>query len=582
MADHRFVLVPETAAGHGTGHFRRALGLAEKLKDSFILMDPETCASWEESYPVLASLPHGVRIPEGPVCFILDKPELDPTFARTLHERGPVIGLDTRGPGSKYCAAILDSLPRLSHGLDPAQSPNISNRGFLELPERRKKNTDIPGTPGGIRSILVTFGGEDHSGLTAILAHSGLLEKNFPGASISWVRGPRMKAANHGAWTCLDAPANLAGLLGSYDLVLTMFGLTAYEALASGALVLLYNPSPYHESLAKIDGFASLGHGPRPVLPAMLAKVLEHCQKQTLSFAPAGVSLAETLAGMELPRQWRCPACGSAALSPVARFKERTFSRCEDCGMHSMLLLEKQTIEYEPSYFFEAYQAQYGKTYLDDFDHIKNMGFGRLDRIQGLGASKGRLIDLGCAYGPFLAAARDRGFEVEGVDISADAVKYCSEQLSIPARSLDLTSASPQDLHGGRPFDVITLWYVIEHFSNLKALMELLSASLVPGGVLALSTPSMAGISARKDLKKFLQASPMDHYTLWDPRTIRPMLEKFGLELLLVHGSGHHPERFGGILSAPIMKPITSRLSVWGGYADTFELYARKKGTRRT
>ncbi len=39
----------------------------------------------------------------------------------------------------------------------------------------------------------------------------------------------------------------------------------------------------------------------------------------------------------------------------------------------------------------------------------------------------GRLLDLGCGVGNFLAAARDSGFEVTGVELNQSAVRFARE-----------------------------------------------------------------------------------------------------------------------------------------------------------
>ena len=50
-------------------------------------------------------------------------------------------------------------------------------------------------------------------------------------------------------------------LYGQYDLVITSFGLTPYEAEKAGNRVILVNPTAYHEKLARKAGFLSAGVG---------------------------------------------------------------------------------------------------------------------------------------------------------------------------------------------------------------------------------------------------------------------------------------------------------------------------------
>jgi len=69
------------------------------------------------------------------------------------------------------------------------------------------------------------------------------------------------------------------------------------------------------------------------------------------------------------------------------------------------------------------------------------------------------MLDVGCNLGFFLSVARAQGYEVHGVEISAESVKYAQEQLNLDVVCGTIETASYPD----RSFDVITLWDVIEH-----------------------------------------------------------------------------------------------------------------------
>jgi hypothetical protein len=81
---------------------------------------------------------------------------------------------------------------------------------------------------------------------------------------------------------------------------------------------------------------------------------------------------------------------------------------------------------------------------------------------------------------------------------------------------------------------------------------------------------------------EFLRASPGDHWTVWDPRRLSLILERFGFEVRKTVITGHHPERFpviGGLLKGkwgPLYRLChgVSRIMGWG---DTFEVYAVKR-----
>jgi 2-polyprenyl-3-methyl-5-hydroxy-6-metoxy-1,4-benzoquinol methylase len=250
-------------------------------------------------------------------------------------------------------------------------------------------------------------------------------------------------------------------------------------------------------------------------------------------------------------------------------------------------------IQYTEAYFFENYKKQYGKTYLEDFPNLAMMARRRLAVIKTLtGSHSGRhLLDIGCAYGAFAAVARGEGFECVGIDSSGEAVNYARDKLHIeafegffPEDSLEQKMSVPLT----RKFDVISLWYVIEHFetalavgggSAIKTALEKIHGLLNSGGILAFSTPNLRGISGRISPRQFLEKSPADHWTIWSERSVKKVLPRFGFAVKKTVITGHHPERFpfcSRLTPRSFMYKAVMALSKIFSLGDTFEVYAEK------
>jgi len=243
--------------------------------------------------------------------------------------------------------------------------------------------------------------------------------------------------------------------------------------------------------------------------------------------------------------------------------------------------LTKPPIEYSREYFFEFYQKQYGKTYIEDFPNLVKMGKLRLAAIKSLlpesHPSSPHLLDIGCAYGAFLAAAKESGFLSRGIDPAEDAVKYVTQTIGIPA----VQGFFPCESGGPTQYDAVTLWYVIEHFRDCVPVLKEINGILKPGGVLAFATPSFSGISGRKSPRRFLENSPEDHWTIWSLATCGKVLAKAGFKVKKIKVVGHHPERFpffgkyAGDTKGPLYRLLLT-VSRWFSLGDTFEVYAVK------
>jgi SAM-dependent methyltransferase len=592
-----FVLVvPCLEKGRGGGHLSRSLAftasLRERGREAFLWV-PE--AGREETLKAAGSLARGFNplwimssLPSGsqarPEFIVLDKFRTSKAEFEAWSALAPLIGIDEGGPCRDSFDFLLDLLPPL-RGVNKA---NLCAPGLLPLPKKRRAAfCPEPVPPLGDMRILVSFGAEDPAGLS--LPAAGALASCSP-AGLTLI-APAMgggEGVSLPGVRVLGALPELKERLAEYDLLVTHFGLGAFEALYARVPVLLVSPTALHERLGKNAGIPSAGKGPagagrlgrllsRPGFYKALCRACEESARRYGLEAEQTRGLGDYLAECS-------PSPGRpSGASLLARFPERTYWRLKDRRLIIMKRLGSPPIEYETDYFFGFYKKQYGKTYLEDFPNLVAAGRRRLEHIKALlktgGSGVPALLDIGCAYGPFLAAARDGGFAPLGLEPAGDAARYVRETLGIPC----IQGFFPQSLPpGSPPFDAVTLWYVIEHFEKIDELLPEIHRILKPGGVLAFSTPSFSGVSGRKSLSSFLEKSPQDHWTIWSSGTCAAYLRKHGFGVKKILVTGHHPERFpliGPSLTGtdPLYRFLSgfSRLFRLG---DTFEAYAVKNG----
>jgi 2-polyprenyl-3-methyl-5-hydroxy-6-metoxy-1,4-benzoquinol methylase len=605
------IFLPEYKRGHGLGHFSRAASLVAEIGGrAFIYLpahlDPErrdalraVAAARNVEDRLLERLPGEATGRRR--FFVVDRREVTGEEVERLRRAGFVIALDAAGSGRQHCDYLVDVLPRVDDA-----AANVRDLRLLDLPAVGPSSTtgEAPPTAGVSgsaasvpRSVLVTFGGDDPGGVTARVVGAILSTGRYAGEDID-VLLPQLSPEAAASVVDLDGevrlitgPVDLRKTIARYETVVTSFGLTAFEAAWAGAEVLLVNASRYHEQLARRAGFRSVavGRPPRGRLSRLLDRRMRtgggaDTVRERLAGAES-VSLATLISSLDLPLVHDCAACGATEGRSVARFEQRTYVRCAACGMIYLRSFEAPR-DYPEDYFFEEYRRQYGKTYLEDAPRIRLMGHRRLAEIARAAARSGagRLIDIGCAYGPFLSAAAERGYEAVGVDVSRAAVSYVVSELGFPAfrMALEELAASekrPRELERGGAA-VVTMWYVIEHLPDLTEALSVVSDLLEPGGVFAFSTPNATGVSARRSLRDFLRRSPPDHFTVWSPRTARRVLARYGLEVTGVGVTGHHPERFPGaarLREGGVGRRMLVAVSRALGLGDTFEVYAVKR-----
>jgi SAM-dependent methyltransferase len=146
-----------------------------------------------------------------------------------------------------------------------------------------------------------------------------------------------------------------------------------------------------------------------------------------------------------------------------------------------------------------------------------------LDEIERAAGGKGRLLDVGTAAGAFVASARDRGWDAQGCEPNAWLADWGARHYGIRIRQGDLLQ---QNYEPGS-FDVITLWDVIEHTTDPRAVLERCRALLRPGGVLIVNYPDIGSWIARAMGRRWLFLTSV-HLYYFDRPTIRLFLEKHG------------------------------------------------------
>jgi SAM-dependent methyltransferase len=149
------------------------------------------------------------------------------------------------------------------------------------------------------------------------------------------------------------------------------------------------------------------------------------------------------------------------------------------------------------------------------------------------------LLEIGCGHGEVLREARQRGFRISGLEVSAHAAAAANQLLgesAVRAGALENTDFS------GCSFDAILAADVIEHLRDPLAFLIRIRALLAPNGVLLLITPSLASWT-RRLLGRHWMEYKVEHLFYFSPASMRQILERAG---------------FGDIAIRPNRKVVTS------------------------
>ena len=209
------------------------------------------------------------------------------------------------------------------------------------------------------------------------------------------------------------------------------------------------------------------------------------------------------------------------------------------------------------------------------------------ERLTEVFGRHGRGLEVGSYAAGFLAAARARGWQFEGLDVNEAANEF--------ARSLGfmVTTGDLISFRTTRPFDAVAIWTCFDQLPDPRAAARAARALLVPRGVLAIRVPNGAFYSAvRRRLNGLagpvarallahnnLLAFPYRHgFTV---RSLTLLLEDTRFEVVRTHGDSLVPiadewTRGWAAAEEHMVKTATKAMATLDtDGAPWFEIYAR-------
>jgi len=221
-----------------------------------------------------------------------------------------------------------------------------------------------------------------------------------------------------------------------------------------------------------------------------------------------------------------CQVCNSSA-SYYCRKGDFDYFKCGQCYIVFVWPIPDSSGIYKKDYF-EGAAHGFGYVNYDEDKKAMFPVFNKyLKEIEYSLGKKGRLLDIGAAKGSFIKFAKDRGWQVAGVELSEYAAEQGRKQ-GLDIRTGTVESAGFSD----GSFDAITMFDVIEHLQYPADTLKKIKELLAPGGVIVINTPDSGSVWAKAFGPKWHSLIPPEHLILFNDKSLRIILEKGGFNFL--------------------------------------------------
>jgi 2-polyprenyl-3-methyl-5-hydroxy-6-metoxy-1,4-benzoquinol methylase len=198
----------------------------------------------------------------------------------------------------------------------------------------------------------------------------------------------------------------------------------------------------------------------------------------------------------------KCPVCLNSATAPALtgrdvlfettsrEFKLNACRQC-DCLFINPLPGDQEVASFYPSQYWwnaskpsllKRAESLYRRMALRGHVAFIQSAASRLQKKQGI-----RLLDIGCGSATLLGLMKNRGFDVLGVDTSAEASQVAAKENGVRVVVGTIANAALPTSSA----DVVTMFHVMEHVTNPQDVLADAHRILEAGGTLVLQVPNI-------------------------------------------------------------------------------------------
>ncbi len=276
-------------------------------------------------------------------------------------------------------------------------------------------------------------------------------------------------------------------------------------------------------------------------------------------------------------------------LTDRVAFSQRPPLRVVECRICGLVYRNPRERAHELTGVYES-EAPDDRVLEALFDTQRDAYRAQARRLHGVLGRRGSGVEVGSYVGGFLAAARERRLDVEGLDVNETASAFARR------KGFRVTIGNLESWNDARTVDTVAIWNCFDQLPDPRRAAMVARSLLRPGGVLAIRVPNGGFYAAlRRRLGGTtapLATAMLAHNNLlsfpyrhgFTVGALSRLLETLGFEIVSTYGDTLVPiadrwTRRWGAAEERAVKGVLKTVGRIGGAARApwFEMYARRK-----
>lgn len=201
--------------------------------------------------------------------------------------------------------------------------------------------------------------------------------------------------------------------------------------------------------------------------------------------------------------------------------------KCDSCGFHFTNPIPSENIigNYYKSEEYISHSSSNAGLINKAYNVVRNITLKRKVKLINRLSKGKQLLDIGAGTAHFLNAAKNAGFQVQGLEPDEDAKKFAQAEFGIALENLsEITNIETSSK------DVITMWHVLEHVYHLKKDIAEFVRVLKNDGVLIIAVPNMSSWDAQHYQDFWAAYDVPRHLYHFQEKTIQKLMDQFDLK----------------------------------------------------